>query len=177
MKNFIALSLAAISLAACDALPQPGEKITFSQMEAETKSRPYECSGYDAVSDTCEAIGRTVPRGRVFFAEAQTVFDVDGDLVTIRFFGTGTERNGMSCTSPDDYAIEEVGSKTEFGNFLVGTMTTVITVLGEVCGTHYHQPDGGYMVIYTDGTGRPLPGLTDTWYHFADSKKLRVIRE
>lgn len=175
-----AFALAALALTACD-VPEPATKGAFvplAQVYAENADKPFECVGYQATSDSCEGLGRSVIRGNV--VTSTTLFALDEGLpATIKVVTRHRVKNGKACGIIGRAKVTVESDATPEAAAAVTDMFTVLMtdMVSELC-VGYYRSGEGYYVEATTLSGEVLPDLTETGVSrfFATQKKLRNMQ-
>ncbi|MBV2358721.1 hypothetical protein KUH32_02965 [Thalassococcus sp. CAU 1522] len=177
IRGSAVIATALALLAGCAAPPpEPGAFVPFVQVLGETAGRPFECTGYDPVSDTCESVGVLRRSGDDLGAEAFLVLPIAGQPVTLRFTGRGVIRNDRACGVPGSYATEVTSEADQaFKDVFTEVMGVIFESMGELCTAYYRGPDGSYVTEATDEAGQVLPGGRDTAHFFARQPRLRPM--
>lgn len=188
MRLQLLSAFALLALAACDMAqeaPPASGALSLRQVAAETQGRPYECTEYQAETDSCEAIARWTISGDV--VRAETVFALDEGLpATIRVvsrhridnrgrsFGlVGAPR--VTVTSPGSPEAKRAIADL-FKSVLADTLHDTCAAYSRA-GTKMADGAGdGYITEVTDAEGNPLEDGAARSRFFSQPRKLRPVR-
>ena len=172
-----ALALAAaLPLAACVGTgPDRTAFVPFLTVMAETEGLPFECSVYDAASDSCEAISTNRVSGEVVDGTTQVLLSAEPQVIL-----SGTARaqitpDGRLCVAPDAYRLDIEGAPDrQAAEFLAGTLEAEIATRGTVCASYFRtEQPGVYRTELRDAAGALLPDGRDVSTFLPDRARLR----
>lgn len=155
-------------------LPQ-GTPVTIAQLLTETAATPYECTGFDARSDSCEAIstytrsGDRVANAGMFLLSEEPRIKASG-TVKLRIVGDRL----CGDLGETDLSIEGMADP-QAAAFVRDTAIAVLGQLGEICASYARLGEGHYVADYTTASGDPLPEAREELRFFARPKKLRAV--
>ncbi|MCF2905301.1 hypothetical protein L0666_09890 [Octadecabacter sp. CECT 8868] len=161
------------ALTACmTPLPSPEEVIPFSQVLAETEGRPYECSEYDAATDTCDAITTTqiTGPGRYF---SRTTFFVDPSLPALEGALALYDRGDAVCGNMANSELSFSGDVGFAQELMLASIESEFATLGEIC-VVYTKTENGYRTQVISGPDLAFEDPIDDYQFFASPKPLRI---
>lgn len=169
-----------LALAACETprpAPPAGAALTLRQVAAETRGRPYECTRYQAASDSCEAIARWTISGNE--VQAETLFALDAGLpATVRVISRHRiDSEGRSCGlvgASRVTVLSEGSARAE--EAIAGLFSALQTgSMQNACAT-YRRDGAGYITTVTDAQGHLIEDSAAQSRFFERPRKLRPVQ-
>ena len=169
-----------LALAACEA-PRPAaptrDVLTLRQVAAETSGRPYECTKYEAETDSCEAIARWSIHGNAVHAETLFALNtVPPAKVRVRSRHR-IDAQGRSCGfigTPQVTVQSAEPAETE--KAIAGRVAAALAArMATACATFIRAGDG-YMTEVRDAQGHLMEGGTARARFFERPRRLRPVQ-
>ncbi|MDJ0639226.1 MAG: hypothetical protein QNJ20_10350 [Paracoccaceae bacterium] len=175
MKRIFVATLLLIT-AACAPVPK-GAAVPMKQLFSENSSRPFECTDYEASSDSCEGIARRTLRSNTVVYDAEFIMPrlpgVPGRprvLVNMPFKLESTRYCGDFRTAK----VQVRGLPSSYNTDLAIAFKTQLAKEGAVC-TSYYRDGGGYVSVTTRPNGEPVRDGIGKVFFLSSPKKLRTI--
>lgn len=177
MKTALPLAaLAALALAACETIPEKGEFVPYRSVLAETRDTPFECSGFEPMSGTCEALGRSTLRGNIVTTD--TIMAIDEGLpTTVKIRSRHRlEADGRTCGVIGEPRVTVTSASGPEANAAIEDLFKVIIggVLEDACVSYYRSPVG-YVTEVTGRDGTLVPDGRSHSRFFAEAQPVRPL--
>ena len=169
-----AASMIALACVGTAALAQSeDDKLTGDELKALYAATPYECSGYEPLTDSCETLAKVLMSGETMTAGGKSMLDETSDIAIT---ANGALNGDRICVGPNDYEIKVSGPNTDMNGMVETQTKAFVSQFGVVCTTYYDNGDGSYLSVTAQEDGTPVPMGTETVHFFPDEKPLRVER-
>ncbi|MFD1344429.1 hypothetical protein [Litorisediminicola beolgyonensis] len=175
IRSAAALAAGAAALAGCATpeMPQKGAFVPFSEVMAETSGKPWECTAYEAATDSCEALSTYELTGDRIDSRGQFVIDTRPSIIAagaVRF----RERDGRACGNLGQMRMSFDGlDDPQAETFIREAVRATFGQMGEICVSYFRAGEDRYVVEARDAAGALIPDGTDVVTFFADKKALR----
>ena len=151
-----------------------GKPISPADMVARTEATPWECSGYDPATDTCEALSRMRLDGGGVFTEGRFVL-VEEPRVVVVLSGTLQPVGDAACIDVGEMELGfDPGTPAEMVAPLRAAIGASLDATGVLCYTYIDRGDGTYLSRATDAGGTPVPDADEEVVFLAAPRELRL---
>ncbi len=150
--------------------------VPFATVMAETEGLPFECSAYDAATDSCEAIGTNRVSGDIVDGSAQLLLSAAPPVTLSVTARARITPDGRVCIGPETYRFDIDGAPDrQSAEFFAGTMEAELAAQGPVCGAYFRTDQPGvYITESRDASGALVPQGRDVSTFVTERKRLRV---
>lgn len=149
-----------LAVAACTSIEpvaKKGEEVSFQQVMAETKGRPYACAFFEAETNSCLSSATYTVQGNSVVQNATAAFQSKGRTRILTTRITQRLQNGKLCATVDDVAVS-LGGGPQAGDELVRNLAlNSYRKAGTVCDTFYRAPNGDYVMESRNARGNLMP--------------------
>lgn len=166
----------AFTLAACATVPEKGDFVPIQTLAAETQDLPFECTGYDAATDSCEGIGQRTINGSTMTSMSLVALGDENGAGTMSFTTKHPIVDGKVCGIIGEPDVKVNGKSVKEGeNFMVDFLTGFLTAIAqETCSAYYRSGDH-YFIEATGPDGTVLDDFSTYSRFFAEMKTLRAM--
>ncbi|MBU2981776.1 hypothetical protein KO498_08100 [Lentibacter algarum] len=167
----------AATLTACTLTPKSGTEVALREV-LDTHAGQYECLDYQAASDSCKALGRSVVYGDDVITTSLFAFD-EGLPAQIKVVSRHKLEGAALCGLTAPIKITVTSQGTPRANQAIKELfaKTFNDSIPNLCTRYYRDGSGDrYINITTDLQGTPVPDSAVKARFFDEQKNLRITK-
>ena len=171
----IAIALCVLAApAGAQTMPSESDFVPAERLLEEIAETPYECTGYDASSDSCEVLSFYQREGETILNGGQFVVSMDPRITGSAYVPLQI-RDGKFCGDLDDMDLRLEGGEPGMEDMVIAIMRQAMEPYGEICSSYYRTgTEGEYTSVVRGESGEVVPEGVDVMQFFAEPKAIRA---